>query len=90
MSLFINFIFVLFSLAFVIATSKASWEISIAVILLLGNIFFKVIGIHPLPVPISNIGFQDFVLARADLMNYPFTNNSSGSTSNSTIRYSLQ
>ena len=54
-SLFIKFISTLLISAFSFATVNASWEISIAVILLVGKYFFSVIGIHPLPVPISNI-----------------------------------
>ena len=45
----------LLSTAFFLAIVSASFDTSIAVISANGKLFFKEIGIHPLPVPISNI-----------------------------------
>tara|TARA_B100000767_G_C19431380_1_gene396060 strand:+ start:257 stop:415 length:159 start_codon:yes stop_codon:yes gene_type:complete len=49
----------LLSSALPLAVSMASFEISIAVQLVLENIFFKAIIIHPDPVPTSNISFKE-------------------------------
>ena len=52
---FYNILLVLLIILFSLATSNASLDISMPVISQLFNNLFKVIAIHPLPVPISSI-----------------------------------
>ena len=55
MSVFTKLISALFSFAFDKATSNASLDISLAVIFIFSNSFFRAILMHPDPVPTSNI-----------------------------------
>ena len=49
----------LFDSAFLLATSKAFFETSIAVTFACDKFAFKAIGIHPVPVPMSKMVMSD-------------------------------
>ena len=59
-SLSMNLTCVLLKEAFEVATSRASLEMSAPVMFELGRSFFNVIGMQPLPVPISKISISVF------------------------------